>query len=278
MELPCMQVRRPYTHDAAVLQRCGHGRRARGCAQPAHVRALPHLRCPRSEPANAHVWYGFPVSLPPDPCHGSLRRHARTSEGLSRALACRSYPEAPLCAVGFSLGALILTKYLAEAAALRSKALDLSAARLDEREAEEQRCNGNAERSDSAEADGFGGSSPQPASANGEAAAAEAPSRFENGSDASGRGGANGAAALPAHGSDANGHRSTNGAAAPPADGLTAAAVVANPFDMAVAAKNVSRPWTLGWIYNFVLTFRRAPAPALDAPPPVFTKCSLSHV
>lgn len=198
--------------------------------------------------------------------------------GLSRALPCRSYPDAPLCAVGFSLGALILTKYLAEAAALRSKALDLSAERLHEREAGEQRCNGNAERSHSAEADGFGDSSPQPAAANGEAAAAEVASRFENGSDAIGRGGANGAAALPADGSDANGHRSANGAAAPPADGLTAAAVVANPFDMAVAAKNVSRPWTLGWIYNFVLTFRRAPAPAHDALQPVLMNCSLSYV
>eukprot|EP00892_Ulva_mutabilis_P003947 jgi/Ulvmu1/1924/UM012_0084.1 len=41
-----------------------------------------------------------------------------------------------------------------------------------------------------------------------------------------------------------------------PRSGLSAAVVVSNPFCMATASHKISKPWTMPWIYNLVLTFR----------------------
>lgn len=41
-----------------------------------------------------------------------------------------------------------------------------------------------------------------------------------------------------------------------PRSGLSAAVVVSNPFCMATASRKISKPWTMGWIYNLVLTYR----------------------
>ena len=41
---------------------------------------------------------------------------------------------------------------------------------------------------------------------------------------------------------------------------LAAAVVVSSPYDMGEAARKIAKPWTMGWIYNLVLTFRCAVA------------------
>ena len=199
---------------------------------------------------------------------------------LTASSLCRLYPEAPLCAVGFSVGALMLTKYLAEASALRSTAVDLSAARLDERHAEavaeQQRNDSLKPHPESFRAHGasnplqsVNGGEPPAADSPLQASppAADSPLQASPPAAASPLQASPPAAASQSAGDSCNGElpspgggRGRNGAATPSSDGLTAAAVVANPFDMAVASKNVSKPWTLGWIYNFVLTFRHAPA------------------
>lgn len=137
--------------------------------------------------------------------------------------ACRKYPEAPLHIVGFSLGALLLTKYLCEEAQDLRPPIRLPVV-----------CDVRSKSPAQPEVGVAAATMPT-------VAGAASPSWIQSDSA-----------------SDGTGEPSPRreGGEARCSGRVTAAAVVGCPFDMQQAAANISKPWTLGWLYNYVLTFR----------------------
>jgi hypothetical protein len=221
---------------------------------------------------------------------------------------CRCYPAAPLYAIGYSLGALLLTKYLAEEGQGRCSPLCTVPALAARRNihavpvpSKPQPFNLSSNgapghvssapvppaKSSSGEVahlpvdDAVGLREPQHISDNAGCASAQMRSLQEartkqgentppaprslhaadrlNAHDSNGAG----SAAARAGGVHADGAVGKEGIRC--GGHLTAAVVVGSPFDMQVAADKISKPWSLNWVYNLVLTFRCASLDCLSA-------------
>jgi predicted alpha/beta-fold hydrolase len=178
------------------------------------------------------------VAVRPDDCN-AIKAGLQAWQLPQLLRACRCNPHAPIYAAGYSLGALLLAKYLAEEAQGKLPPLhgpkplsaplpvlpDVAPVHMS---------------SDSA-----AGHSPDSNQALSQSPDATWSTVVQNGASS-------GAGTPTAQGSTAD---RQHGAAAR----LTAAAIVSSPFDMMAAAQKIAKPWTVPWLYNLVLTFRCAP-------------------
>lgn len=158
----------------------------------------------------------------------------------------RKFPAAPVFAVGYSLGALLLTKYTAEADSGRfgwqlespsdesSPAAPLSrtTSSQDFRDvrASTNLATGTLQRACKATGNDTTGNLRAPSSVAGSRSGAQAERE-------------------PWWRQHEMPHRWTG-------SGLAAAVMVSNPFCMSTANENLEKPWTMGWLYNLVLTHR----------------------
>ena len=190
------------------------------------------------------------VAVRPDDCN-AIKAGLQAWQLPQLLRACRCNPHAPIYAAGYSLGALLLAKYLAEEAQGKLPPLHgpkpLSAPLPVPPDVAPVHMS-----SDSA-----AGHSPDSNQALSQSPDATWSTVVQNGASS-------GAGTPTAQGSTAD---RQHGAAAR----LTAAAIVSSPFDMMAAAQKIAKPWTVPWLYNLVLTFRCAPilcTPSLNSNAP----------
>lgn len=169
---------------------------------------------------------------------------------------CRKFPGAPVFALGYSLGALLLAKYLGEADAARWSPPAAT-------HGTDAPSSSGADASESDPSSRSAASGVRAGSGNGvaSAAAAEAVCGPSGTRSACVAGAATGGGVPGAEGDSLP--RGSAAAGSSPGGArhgsmLAGAVAVSSPFDMRKACAKLDQPWTIAWLYNLILTTRCA--------------------